>query len=85
MSQFYEDKMSALTRDLDNVPRFIKVVFQLLEEAKYDELIGWSHDGRAVLIKNPTEFAEKLLPEYFKHNNLSSFIRQVTTCELFLS
>jgi len=30
-----------------------------------------------IVIKNQTEFAEKILPNYFKHKNFVSFVRQL--------
>lgn len=36
-----------------------------------------SNDGRTFLIKEPDIFAVEIIPQYFKHNNLSSFVRQL--------
>ena len=60
-----------------SVPKFLKKIFHILEENKHNELVSWTHDGLAIVIKKPTEFAENILPLYFKHNNFASFIRQV--------
>jgi heat shock transcription factor 1 len=60
-----------------SIPKFLRKVFHLLEENKHNEYASWSHDGAAIVIKKPTEFAEKVLPCYFKHNNLASFVRQL--------
>jgi hypothetical protein len=60
-----------------SVPKFLKKIFSILEENKYSQYVSWSDDGSALIIKNPTEFAEKVLPLYFKHGNFSSFIRQL--------
>ena len=60
-----------------SVPKFLKKVFSILEENKFNDYISWSDDGKALIIKKPTEFAVQLLPLYFKHSNFSSFIRQL--------
>ena len=60
-----------------SVPKFLKKVYHILEENRHNELLSWSNDGMALIIKRPTDFAKKVLPLYFKHNNFSSFIRQV--------
>ncbi|ORY94494.1 HSF-type DNA-binding-domain-containing protein, partial [Syncephalastrum racemosum] len=49
----------------------------LLEQSQYTSLISWIEDGAAFRIHDPTRFSEELLPQYFKHRNWSSFIRQL--------
>lgn len=36
-----------------------------------------SKSGKAILIKDPPGLASDVLPMYFKHNNLRSFVRQL--------
>jgi hypothetical protein len=60
-----------------SVPKFLKKIFSILEENRFNEYVSWSHDGTALVIKKPTDFAIKVLPLYFKHGNFSSFIRQL--------
>jgi hypothetical protein len=60
-----------------SVPKFLKKVFSILEENRFNEYISWSDNGSALIIKKPTDFAIKVLPLFFKHSNFSSFIRQL--------
>jgi heat shock transcription factor 1 len=39
------------------------------------DIISWNEDGNAFLVKKVNEFADQILPKYFKHNNYASFVR----------
>ncbi|KAG6382477.1 hypothetical protein SASPL_157854 [Salvia splendens] len=58
---------------------FLTKTYQLVEDQAIDDIISWNEDGSAFIVWNPTEFARDLLPKYFKHNNFSSFVRQLNT------
>ncbi|XP_074605492.1 uncharacterized protein LOC141858598 [Brevipalpus obovatus] len=60
-----------------NVPAFLTKLWKLVSDPKYDHLIHWSENGKSFIIKNQAQFAKDLLPLYFKHNNMASFIRQL--------
>ncbi|EOA20867.1 hypothetical protein CARUB_v10001204mg [Capsella rubella] len=58
---------------------FLTKTYQLVDDPVYDELISWNDDGTTFIVWRPAEFARDLLPKYFKHNNFSSFVRQLNT------
>ena len=58
------------------VPGFILKLWRMINDPQCDDLICWSDDGQSFIITEPPKFAQEL-SKYFKHNNLSSFIRQL--------
>ncbi|KAM7504731.1 hypothetical protein LguiB_003635 [Lonicera macranthoides] len=58
---------------------FLTKTYQLVDDEAIDDVISWNEDGSTFIVWNPTEFARDLLPKYFKHNNFSSFVRQLNT------
>ncbi|XP_059450443.1 heat stress transcription factor B-2b-like [Corylus avellana] len=58
---------------------FLTKTFQLVDDHIIDDVISWNDDGSTFIVWNPTVFAKDLLPKYFKHNNFSSFVRQLNT------
>uniref|UniRef100_A0A224YZR7 Heat shock transcription factor 1 n=1 Tax=Rhipicephalus zambeziensis TaxID=60191 RepID=A0A224YZR7_9ACAR len=62
---------------VSNVPAFLVKLWKLVEDEKCNDLISWSSTGRSFIIHNQIQFAKDLLPLYFKHSNMASFIRQL--------
>ncbi|XP_027358330.1 heat stress transcription factor B-2a-like [Abrus precatorius] len=58
---------------------FLTKTYQLVDDQSIDDVISWNEDGSTFIVWNPTVFAKDLLPKYFKHNNFSSFVRQLNT------
>ena len=56
---------------------FLLKLYQILENNEYKDIIHWGENGQFFLVKNVHDFTENILPKYFKHNNYSSFIRQL--------
>uniref|UniRef100_A0A0E0QM10 HSF-type DNA-binding domain-containing protein n=1 Tax=Oryza rufipogon TaxID=4529 RepID=A0A0E0QM10_ORYRU len=58
---------------------FLTKTYQLVDDPAVDDVISWNDDGSTFVVWRPAEFARDLLPKYFKHNNFSSFVRQLNT------
>ena len=58
-------------------PNFLLKLYQILENESYKDIIHWTEDGKYFIISNLHDFTEQILPKYYKHNNYSSFIRQL--------
>ncbi|KAJ2947905.1 hypothetical protein O0L34_g9696 [Tuta absoluta] len=59
------------------VPAFLGKLWKLVNDSETNHLISWSPGGKTFVIKNQADFARELLPLYYKHNNMASFIRQL--------
>ncbi|XP_037866735.1 heat shock factor-d isoform X4 [Bombyx mori] len=60
-----------------SVPAFLGKLWKLVNDSETNQLISWSPGGKTFVIKNQADFARELLPLYYKHNNMASFIRQL--------
>ncbi|KAF8391912.1 hypothetical protein HHK36_022252 [Tetracentron sinense] len=58
---------------------FLLKTYDMIDDSSTDEIVSWSNNNNSFVVWNPPEFARLLLPMYFKHNNFSSFIRQLNT------
>ncbi|TYI59341.1 hypothetical protein E1A91_D10G029700v1 [Gossypium mustelinum] len=70
---------------------FLAKTYALLEEGEEEEsgeegcsrrrkkIVSWNDEGTGFVVWSPAEFSDLTLPRYFKHNNFSSFIRQLNT------
>ncbi|XP_037986760.1 heat shock factor protein 2 isoform X4 [Motacilla alba alba] len=59
------------------VPAFLSKLWALLGETPSNQLITWSQNGKSFLVLDEQRFAKEILPKYFKHNNMASFVRQL--------
>nr|XP_046228642.1 heat shock factor protein 2 [Scatophagus argus] len=60
-----------------SVPAFLTKLWTLVEDADTNEFICWSQEGNSFLVLDEQRFAKEILPKFFKHNNMASFIRQL--------
>nr|GEV30352.1 heat shock factor protein HSF24-like [Tanacetum cinerariifolium] len=53
--------------------------YQLVDDPMTDEMVSWNESGNGFVVWKTADFARDLLPNSFKHNNFSSFVRQLNT------
>lgn len=68
------------TQGGSNAPApFLTKTYDLVDDPSSNHVVSWSETGCSFVVWDPTEFAKEMLPMYFKHNNFSSFVRQLNT------
>ncbi|KAK6126347.1 hypothetical protein DH2020_039919 [Rehmannia glutinosa] len=61
------------------IPPFLSKTFDLVDDPLLDTVISWGAKGDSFVVWDPVEFSRIILPRNFKHNNFSSFVRQLNT------
>ena len=74
-------KMLSKKRDRTNKQKepcfFLEKLYNILKNKKNNNIIKWNEDGTKIIILDSIKFSNTILPKYFKHDNYSSFIRQL--------
>ncbi|GAB5588398.1 Heat shock transcription factor [Umbelopsis nana] len=60
-----------------NVPAFLNKLYNMVQDPASNDLIRWSEDGKSFIVVRHEDLAKEVLPRFFKHNNFSSFVRQL--------
>lgn len=64
-------------RQKSQAQNFLKKLYDILQNPQYKDIISWDETGTQFVVKKMHEFCEEILPHSYKHNNFSSFIRQL--------
>ncbi|KAI8328238.1 HSF-type DNA-binding-domain-containing protein [Chlamydoabsidia padenii] len=56
---------------------FVHKLFNMVIDPHYQHLISWNYTDASFIVCNIVEFSRDVLPKHFKHNNFSSFVRQL--------
>jgi heat shock transcription factor len=59
------------------VPQFVSKLYEIVDDPTCNDAICWTAEGTSFVVLNPDAFQNEMLPKYFKHNNFSSFVRQL--------
>jgi len=79
MSSSIDDEKTVQTskcKGSTTIPIFLKKTYKMIESSP-PEISAWTTDGDMFVVKDPDEFAAKIIPLYFDHNKFSSFARQL--------
>ncbi|KAF5452770.1 hypothetical protein F2P56_027737 [Juglans regia] len=60
-------------------PPFLTKTYDIVDDQTTDHIVSWSGGNNSFVVWDPQAFSTSLLPKYFKHNNFSSFVRQLNT------
>jgi len=74
-----EGALNGLQSVGDRVPPFLSKLFQIVSQPATDHCVRWSTTGDSFVVADHHVFSKQVLPQFFKHSSLCSFIRQLNT------
>nr|ODN94960.1 hypothetical protein L204_04304 [Cryptococcus depauperatus CBS 7855] len=56
---------------------FLTKLYSLLSQPEYSHIIRWDESGESIVIENPEELSDKILPVVYRQSRFASFSRQL--------
>lgn len=56
---------------------FSPLLYQMVSDPATQDIVSWNDRGDGFAVKNEFVFASQIMRSYFRHQNFSSFVRQV--------
>lgn len=72
-------KSAKPTADANEPKPFLQKLYKMVDDPETDHILSWYTTGDGLFIRENEAFVSQLLPQYFKHSNMSSFVRQLNT------
>uniref|UniRef100_A0A7S2I9X4 HSF-type DNA-binding domain-containing protein n=1 Tax=Helicotheca tamesis TaxID=374047 RepID=A0A7S2I9X4_9STRA len=63
-------------KDAHDCPIFLKKTYHMIDGCD-PAIASWAEDGQSFVIKDTAKFGSVVIPQFFKHNKISSFVRQL--------
>ena len=63
--------------DFEKYNSFLFRLRDILNDNTSQDIITWNSNGPGIIIKDTHKLCDTILPKFFKHNNYSSFVRQL--------
>eukprot|EP00281_Chroomonas_sp_CCMP1168_P023031 CAMPEP_0206229276 /NCGR_PEP_ID=MMETSP0047_2-20121206/9611_1 /ASSEMBLY_ACC=CAM_ASM_000192 /TAXON_ID=195065 /ORGANISM="Chroomonas mesostigmatica_cf, Strain CCMP1168" /LENGTH=489 /DNA_ID=CAMNT_0053652565 /DNA_START=375 /DNA_END=1841 /DNA_ORIENTATION=+ len=60
-----------------SLPVFVAKLVKMLSKPQFQSCIQWGSDGTTIVVPDIVAFSNKVLPQFFKHSNFASFVRQL--------
>jgi len=70
-------KKRKIYKKIEKTETFLIKLYEIMKNKSYNKVINWNEDGTCIIIKDINLLTKKILPKYYKHDNYSSFVRQL--------
>eukprot|EP00798_Chlamydomonas_sp_ICE-L_P031873 gene31873-7081_t len=73
------DTTQAVAGGQASIAPFLRKAWDIVEDSENAAIVSWNPAGNSLVVHDAEAFSREILPKSFKHNNFSSFVRQLNT------